>query len=135
MNEKGIKDLQAILEEFEQEGKSLSPAIWLWNDFLKHVMLPIKLFIASSRFGVWEVNQYAKVEFLLTVFATNRPIYSKYMSYMILQRKHLIADVMDGFQEGLFFSKLSEGKFNSVWIDYVLEANEKRAFKGTGAKN
>ena len=28
MNKKGIKDLQASLEEFEQEGKSLSPAIW-----------------------------------------------------------------------------------------------------------
>ena len=80
MNANGIKDLQAILEEFEQEGKSLSPAIWFWDDFLKHVMLPIKLFIASSRL----VNQYAKVEFLLIGFATNRSIYSKYMSYMIL---------------------------------------------------
>ena len=76
MNERGIKDLQAILEEFEQEVKSLSPAIWFWDDSLKHVMLPIKLFIASSRFGVWEVNQYAKVEFLPIVFATNRSIYS-----------------------------------------------------------
>ena len=79
-------------------------------------MLPIKFFIASSRIGVWEVNQYAKAEFLPTVFATNRSIYSKYMSYMILQRKHLPADVMDGFQEGLFVSKLSEGNFNFVWI-------------------
>ena len=67
-------------------------------------MLPIKLFVASSSLGVWEVNQYARVEFLPIVFATNRSIYSKYMSYMILQRKHLLADVMDGFQEGLFFS-------------------------------
>ena len=92
-------------------------------------MLPIKLFIASSRFGVWEVNQNAKVEFLPIVFATNRSIYSKYMSYMILQRKHLLAYVMDGFQEGLSFSKLSEGKFNSAWIDYVLEASEKRHLK------
>ena len=69
-------------------------------------MLPIKLFIASSRFGVWEVNQYAKVEFLPIVFATNSSIYSKYMSYMILQRKHLLGDVMGGFQEGLFFLKI-----------------------------
>ena len=45
---------------------------------------------------------------------------------MILQRKYLLAELMDGFQEGLFFSKLSEGKFNSVWIDYVLEATEKK---------
>ena len=113
MKEKGIKSLQASLEEFEQEGKSLSPAIRFLDDFLKHVMLPIKLFIALSRFGVWEVNQCAKVEFLPIVFATNRSIYSKYMSYMILQRKHLnvLADVMDGFQEERFFSKLSEGKF------------------------
>ena len=51
MNENGIKDLQAILEEFEQEGKSLSPAIWFWDDFLKHEMLPIKLFIAFIK--VW----------------------------------------------------------------------------------
>ena len=40
MNEKGIKDLQAILEELEWDGKSLSPTIWFWDDFLKHVMLP-----------------------------------------------------------------------------------------------
>ena len=66
-------------------------------------MLPIKVFIASSRFGVWEENLYAKVEFLPIAFSTNRSIYSKFMSYMILQRKHLLADIMDGFQEGLFF--------------------------------
>ena len=78
MNEKGIEDLQASLEEFEQEGKSLSPAIWFWDDFLKNVMLPIKLCIALPRLAVWEVNEYAKVEFLPIVFATNRSIYSKY---------------------------------------------------------
>ena len=75
------------------------------------------------------MDQYAKVESLPIVFAANRSIFSKYMNYMILQRKHLLADVMDGFQEGLFFSKLSEGKFNSAWIDYVLEASEKRHLK------
>ena len=69
------------------------------------------------------------VEFLPSVFATNRSIYSKYMRYMILQRKHLLADVMDGFREGLFFSKISKGKFNSVWIDYILEATEKGHLK------
>ena len=48
---------------------------------------------------------------------------------MILQRKHLLADVMDGFQEELFLLKLSEGKFNSVWREYVLEANDKGNLK------
>ena len=32
----------------------------------------------------------------------------------------------------MFVSKLSEGKFNSVWIDYVLEATENKALKETG---
>ena len=75
MNEKGIKDLQDLLEEFEQEGRSISPTFQFWHDFLKHVMLPMKLFIASSRLGVWEVDQYAKAEFLPLLFATNRSIY------------------------------------------------------------
>ena len=52
MNEKGIKDLQDLLEEFEREGRSISPTFQFWHDFLKHVMLPMKLFIASSRLGV-----------------------------------------------------------------------------------
>ena len=127
MNEKGIKDLQASLKEFEQEGTSLYPAIWFWDDFLKRNASNKVVHCFINIFWCLEMNQYAKVEFLPIVFATKRSIYSKYMSYMILQRNHLLADVMDG----LFFLKLSEGKFNSVWIDYVLEANEKRAFKGT----
>ena len=36
---------------------------------------------------------------------------------------------MGGFQEEMFFLKLSEGKFNSVWRDYVLEANDKGHLK------
>ena len=76
--------------------------------------------------------KYAKVEFCPLLFGTNRSVYSKYMSYMILQMKHLPTEVMDGFQEGLFVSKLIEGNFNYVWIDYVLEATENKALKGTG---
>ena len=87
MNKKGIKDLHAILEEFERERKSYlqRPTIWFWDDILKHVMLQMKMFIASSGLGVCEVNQYAQAELLPIVFATNRSIYSKYeyMSYMI----------------------------------------------------
>ena len=43
------------------------------------------------------------------------------MSYLTLQMKQLPNDVNQGFHNGLFVSKLREGNFNSVWIDYVLE--------------
>ena len=84
-------------------------------------MLPLKLFISSTRLGLWNVNQYAKVEFL-PLF---RSIYSKYMSHLTLPN-----DVNQGFHNGLFVSKLREGNFNSVWIDYVLEATENKTLKG-----
>ena len=54
------------------------------------------------------------------------------MSYLTLQMKQLPNDVNQGFHNSLFVSKLREGNFNSVWIDYVLEATENKAFKGTG---
>ena len=52
--------------------------------------------------------KYSKVEFRPLLFGTNRSIYSKYMNYMILQVKHLPAEVMDGFQERLFQNEQKE---------------------------
>ena len=54
------------------------------------------------------------------------------MSYLTLQMKQLPNDVNQGFHNGLFVSKLREGNFNSVWIDFVLEATENKALIGTG---
>ena len=54
------------------------------------------------------------------------------MSYLILQAKQLPPDIVQGFKDGLFVAKLSQGQFNKVWIDYVLEATENKALKGSG---
>ena len=54
------------------------------------------------------------------------------MCYLTLQIKELPNDVNQGFHNGLFVSKLREGNFNSVWIDYVLGATENKALKRTG---
>ena len=53
------------------------------------------------------------------------------MSYLILQAKQLPPDIVQGFKDGLFVAKLSQGRFNKVWIDYVLEATENKALKGS----
>ena len=91
-------------------------------------MLPLKLFIAPSRLGLWRMHQYAKPEFLPLLSTRNRSVYSKSMSYMILQMKHIPTEVMDGFQEGLFVSKFTEGNFNSMSLKPPIN----KALKGAG---
>ena len=56
-----FQDLQYLLKEFRQEGRSTSPTFQIWDDFLSRVML----------------IRYAKVEFLPLLFATNRSIYTQ----------------------------------------------------------
>ena len=124
--------LQPELDEFRKEGRSRSPTFLLWDDFIVRVMQPLKLYLSSSRMGNWEVHEFAKTCLLPLLFATNRSTYAKYMSYLILQAKQLPPDIVQGFKDGLFVAKLSQGQVNKVWIDYVLEATENKALKGSG---
>ena len=84
-DEVALQDLQDLLKEFRQARRSTSLTFHFWDDFFTRVLLPLKLFISSTRLGLWNVNQYAKVEFLPLLFATNRSKYSKYMSYLTFQ--------------------------------------------------
>ena len=122
-------DLLPLLSEFREEGKSISPTFRFWNDFLDRIMRPIKLFLSSTRLGLWDVYQFAKKELLPLMFASNRSTYARYMSYLVLQMQYIPEEVAGGFKEGFFAAKLSERKFNSVWIDYVLE---NKVLKGLG---
>ena len=124
--------LKPAMKEFREVGRSLSPTFMLLDDFLLKVMLPLKLYICSSRTGNWELNLFAKTCLLPLLFATNRSIYAKYMSYLILESKQLPSDIANGFSEGLLVAKLSKGPFNKVWIDYVLETTENKSLKGSG---
>ena len=78
------------------------------------------------------MHQFAKAELLPLMFASNISIYARYMSQQVLQMQYIPEEVINGFKEGLFSAKLSEGKFNSVWTDYVLEATQNKALKGSG---
>ena len=91
--------LQPAMKEFREKGRSLSPTFMLWDDFLLKVMLPLKLYICSSRTGNWELNMFAKTCLLPLLFAANRSTYAKYMSYLVLESKHLPSDIAKGFSE------------------------------------
>ena len=41
-------------------------------------------------------------------------------------------DIQEAFEEGMFTSRLANSVFNSVWMDYTLEATENKALKGNG---
>lgn len=51
---------------------------------------------------------------------------------MVLQMNRLPDSLSDSFQKGKFVAKLTDGAFNCVWIDYVLEVTENKALKSSG---
>ena len=127
-----LPELQQLLGEFRAEGRSVSPNFALWDDFLRKVLLPFKLFISATRDGSWEVYQSSKVDLLPLLFASNRTTYSRYLPVLLLMMKRLPHEVLEAFAQGLFVARLSEGEFNGVWLDYTLETTENKALKGSG---
>ena len=121
-----------LLEQFRVMGRNTSPTFKLWDDYLTKVSVPLKLFLSSSRHAFWDVNQYAKQMLLPFFFASNRTVYARYMPYLTLQMSRLPEEIQKTFQDGQFVAKLTNDKFNSVWIDYVLEVTENKALKSSG---
>lgn len=123
--------MMPLFEEFRSEGRN-SPLFRFWDDYLSKVSAPLKLFISSSRHAIWDAHQYAKSKLLPFFFASNRTVYSRYMPYLFLQMSRLPKEVQESFRHGHFVAKLTPGTFNSVWMDYVLEATENKALKSSG---
>jgi len=125
-------EMLPLLNDFRTDGRESSPTFKFWDDFLKRVLVPLKLFLIATRRGDWSVYQAAKAKLIPHLFASNRTIYARYQPILCLQMKRLPEPVGDAFRDGLFVSKLTRGAFNGVWIDYTLEATENKALKGTG---
>ena len=120
-----------LIEEFRNEGRQI-PLFQFWDDYLTKVSAPLKLFISTARHAIWDAHQYAKSLLLPFFFASNRTTYARYMPYMFLHMSRLPAEVQESFHHGHFVAKLTPGTFNSVWMDYVLEATENKALKSSG---
>lgn len=124
--------LMPLITLFREEGRSSSATFRLWDDFLVRGMNPLKVFLSTTRNGLWLENQQNKAEFLPLLFAANRTNYSRYLPVALLAANRLPTEVMEAFEHGNFVAKLSRGRFNAVWMDYTLEATENKALKGTG---
>ena len=121
-----------LLEEFRIEGRGVSATFALWDDFIQRVLLPVKMFLASTRKGDWKTYQYSKAMFLPLLFAGNRTTYASYMPLLLILMNRLPKEVMESFTQKGFIAKLSDGRFNGVWIDYALETTQNKALKGSG---
>ena len=119
-----------LIDEFRSAGREASTTFCVWDDFLRNVIM--KLFLYATRERDWQVYQAAKAMLLPLLFSSNKTVYSRYMPYLLLHMKRLPDNVSQYFMQGLFVAKLSHGKFNAQWIDYVLEATENKALKGSG---
>ena len=131
--EKIQSDLLFAIELFRSEGRSISPLCRFRDGYLTQVSLPLKLYLAASRHGIWDVLHVSKIKLLPSLFSSNRSLYSKFMSYMVLQMNRLPEDTVACFIRGQFVSKLTAGSFNAVWFDYVLEVTENKSLKLSGS--
>ena len=121
--------VKPLLDVFRKEGRNISPTFQFWDDFLFRVLQPLKIYIAATRVGFWEVHESAVAHLLPFLFATNRSNYAKYMPIVLLQQQRLPPEIAESFKEVHFVAKLSQGKFNSVWMDYTIEATENKTLK------
>ena len=125
-------ELLPVLEMFRSEGRAASSLFRFWDDYLTEVSLPIKMYLAASRHGIWDMYHFAKMKLLPFLFSSNRSVYSRYMPYMVLQMNRLPDDIVTSFNKGQFVSKLTAGCVNALWYDYVLEVTENKDLKSSG---
>jgi hypothetical protein len=108
--------LSGIIQLFRDHGRSTSPTFKLWDDFLVKVMLSLKVFLSTTRNGLWHENQEIKAEFLPLLFATNRTNYSRYLPVSLLMMNRLPAEVVTTFNKGTSLqSCLIERSMLSGW--------------------
>lgn len=77
------------------------------------MLRPLKMFISSTKDGLWHVQQSAKAEFLPLLFAFAKQVESE-------------------FVKGTCAVKLSKGQFKGVWLDYTLETTANKDLKAAG---
>ena len=112
------ENLFLALQQVQKEGRESSPTFRFWDDFLSNVTIPFKMPLAATRSGQWEIYEESKLELLPLLFASNRTNYARYMPVLLLMMKRLPEEVRAAFEEGLFVAKLTDEKFNTVWMDY-----------------
>ena len=57
-------EILPAIEMFRSEGRSVSSLFRFWDDYLTEVSLPLKLYLAASRHGIWDTYHLAKTKTL-----------------------------------------------------------------------
>ena len=87
-----------LIQQFRIEGRSVSPTFRFWDDFLTKVMLPLKIYLASTKKAIWAAHQASKYELLKLLFASNRTNYARYMPVLLLLMQQLPDEVKAAFE-------------------------------------
>ena len=119
-----------LIKRFKAEENEASPLFSLWDDYLINLSEPIKVFLASSRHSKWDAHHHSKLKLLPFFFVSNRPLCARCMTYIVLSMSRLPDRA--SFSKGRFIAKFTDGTFNSVWMDYILEVKENKALKSSG---
>ena len=107
---------------------------FLWNSFFEMVQILLD-FIKSTRTGDWSSHMQVSERMLKWFFAYDRPNYSRHFTYYSATQqksKDTHPKIYDQFMLGNFSVKRTDGSFNKLPPDQVIERTINKEQKGAG---
>ena len=123
-------------DEFEEviSDENDYPMAVFWNSYLSMVQT-LRDFAKSIKNGDWDLHMYASEKMLHWFHSYDHYNYARHFSYywasqQVLAEQH--PDIFQQFKDGGFSIRRSNGKFNKVSPDQVIEQTINRDQKGPG---
>ena len=131
-----LDELFELYETFEEKFicSELGLMSCLWNSFFKMVQILLD-FIKSTRTGDWSLHMQVSERMLKWFFAYDRPNYSRHFTYYWTTQqeiKDIHPKIYDQFMLGNFSVKRTDGSFNKLPPDQVIERTINKEQKGAG---
>lgn len=131
-----LEELFTLYDKFETTllGQDEYPMAIFWNSYLNMVQI-LRDFSKSIKNGDWDLHMYASEKMLHWFNAYDHYNYARHFSYywasqQVLAETH--PGIFNQFKEGNFSIRRSNGKFNKISPDQVIEQTINRDQKGPG---
>ena len=131
-----LQDLFTLYEEFESmiSDEENFPMAAFWNSYLSTVQTLID-FVKSIKVGDWDLHMHSSEKMLHRYHAYDHYNYTHHFSYYWASQQELSVqhpNIFNSFKVGGFLTRRSEGNFNKVSPDQVIEQTINKDQKGSG---
>ena len=131
-----LQDLFNLYEEFEStiSDQERFPMAAFWDSYLRMVQT-LRDFVKSIKVGDWDLHMHSSEEMIHWYHAYDHYNYARHFSYYWASQQALDVqhpNIFSSFKDGGFSTRRSEGKFNKVSPDQVIEQTINKDQKGSG---